>query len=411
MKVSSKIVLIIFFIVIIIILAYSIIPTNQNEEIENKKDLNINYEKLGDVVFNVKTRPVTKGDLVKHISSNGIVKAFTDLEVVANISGYINEVNIHEGLRVNKSDLLLKFDDREYRIALNEAEVNLTNAKIEYGFFTKGVPENNKNVEADSIEQEIKKIDKLFNEKRLTEEEYLVRKQNLDLALLFTGAKRDEVMLNKSGMTNAINAINKAQLNLSYTEIKAPFSGVIADFNLVPGARVNSGEILFRLLDISKLKVEVGVLENEIRYVKTGSRCEIKLSAISNELYKGKVIYINPTVDAETKTCRITIEIANPDKNIKPGMFANVDIESEILKDKILIPKEALLVRDKRNLVFVVESDTDNTEYSLAKWHYVRIGEQNDNFIEVQEGISAGDNVIIEGHYNLAHDAKVRVEM
>lgn len=277
-------------------------------------------------------------------------------------------------------------------------------------FFTKEIPENIRNIKADSIEQEIKKLDRIFEEKRITDEEYLIRKENLDLALLFTGARRDEVMLNKSGMTNAINAINRARLNLSYTEIKAPFSGVIADFNFVPGARVNAGEKLFRLLDISRLKVEVGILENEIRFIKTGSRCEIKLSALPDKLYKGKVIYINPLVDSETKTCRVTIEIPNPDSNIKTGMFASVNIESEILKDRVLIPKKALLVRDKRNLVFVVENKPDKSNFSLAKWHYVQTGEQNDGFIEILDGVSAGDNVIIDGHYNLAHDAKVRVE-
>jgi multidrug efflux pump subunit AcrA (membrane-fusion protein) len=83
-------------------------------------------------------------------------------------------------------------------------------------------------------------------------------------------------------------------------------------------------------------------------------------------------------------------------------MFATVNIETASLKDRILIPKDALLVRDRRNLVFAVED-------TLAKWKYVDIGEQNDDYIEVLRGISPGEEVIIEGHYTLAHDAKINV--
>src|SRR3989304_6123141 len=301
MKISSKLIFIIFGLIILLVLIYALFPSS--EEIENVSNDNINYEKLNEVVFTVKALPVKKGDLVKHISANGIVKAFNELDIVSNISGYVNKINIYEGMSVSKGNMLLKFDDREYRIAISEAEVNLMNAKIEYGFFTSGFAENISNAAVDSLIKEISELDTVFNEKRINEEEYLNKKEKLDLALLFTGAKRNEVMLNKSGMTNAINAMNRARLNLSYTEITAPFNGVIADFDLVAHQRINTGDKLFKLLDISRLKIEVGVLENEIVRIKKGSKAEVEFSAIPGKSCIGKVLYINPRIDPETKTC------------------------------------------------------------------------------------------------------------
>lgn len=402
MKIKIKTLLIIIISAILLIIAYNIIPSKKSQENDNDPNAEMNYERLGEVFFNVKTKLVKKGDLIKTIKANGLVKAFKELEVVSNLSGFISEIKIYEGKNVLKGDLLTKFDDREYKIALNEAEASLLNAKIEYGFYAKeeSVPIDTR--KADSIKVELNKLEKLFNDKKISEDEYLREKDKLDLSLIFTGAKREDIILNKSGMTNAVNAVNRAKLNLSYTEIFAPFSGVVANFDLVENQRVNAGEKLFDLLDVSRLKVEVGVLENEINKIMIGSKAKLKLNAVPDRIYLGKVIQINPLVNPETKTCRVTIEIIDKDNNIKPGMFASVSIEAEILKDRILIPKEALLVRDRRNLVFTVEDD-------LAKWHYVTIGEQNDEFIEVIDGINSGDKVIVDGHYNLAHDSKINI--
>lgn len=399
MKISSKIIFLIIGILVLVVLVYALMPTKNLEEANSNSE--INYGKLDDVVFTVKTKQVVKGDLIKSISANGLIKAYSELDMVSNITGYIDQIFIYEGKHVNKGDLLLKFDDKEYKIALGEAEVNLMNAKIEYGFFSKEEAQPIDIKRVDSIKTELNKLEMLHKNHDITENEYLNEKEKLDLALLFTGAKRNEVLLNKSGMTNAINAINRAKLNLSYTEITAPFSGAIGDFNLVPKERINAGETLLKLLDISKLKVEVGILENEITSIKVGNKAEVRLSAIPNKTFIGKVIHINPLIDPETKTCRVTVEIPNSDREVKPGMFASVKIESEILNNRILIPKEALLVRDRRNLVFKAEGN-------LAKWHYVQIGEQNENYIEILDGISPGDTVIVEGHYNLAHDSNIK---
>ncbi len=400
MKFPSKFIFLFFGILALVVLVYALVPSENKEE-EAKKTSEINYEKLDEVVFNVKTKKIIKGDLIKSISANGLIKAYSELDMVSNITGYVEEIYIYEGKQVNRGSLLLKFDDRDYKIAISEAEVNMMNAKIEYGFFRKEEAQIIDIKTADSIKVKLDELESQFSDKIISEDEYLNTKEKLDLALLFTGAKRDEVLLNKSGMTNALNSINRAKLNLSYTEITAPFSGVIGDFNLVPKKRINAGEKIFKLLDISRLKVEIGILENEITSIKVGNKAEVKLNAQPGKTYYGRVTHINPLIDPETKTCRVTVEIPNSDLDIKPGMYASINIESEILKNRVLIPKEALLVRDKRNLVFIAEQN-------LAKWHYVQIGEQNDKFIEILDGVLEGDSVIIEGHYNLAHDSNIK---
>ena len=363
----------------------------------------MNYGKLDEIIFDVKTAKVIKGDLIKKISANGIVKADKELDVVSNINGIIRKINIYEGKFVSKNDLLLKLDDRELKISVKEAQDKLIEAKVEYGFLTKEAPvDTAKNAAAEKIKKEIKALDEKFKNALINKKDYLKKKDELDMKLIFTGARRNDLILNKSGYSRAINSLDKAKLNLAYTEIRAPFRGVIGDFNLVVGQRITANSTLFKLFDIYNLRLYVNVLEDEIDKIKVGSSAKIKINAIINTEYTGRVIFVSPYIDPETKTGKVVIQIKNKDKRIKPGMYANASIEVKRLHDRILIPKEALLVRDKRNLVFTVED-------SLAKWKYVDIGAQNDKYIEILKGVSVGDDVIVKGQFNLAHDAKVKV--
>jgi HlyD family secretion protein len=378
------------------------LPDDSNQT-KGGEEANINYDKLDEVVFDVRTQPVLKGDLILYINANGIVRAAEELELTSNISGVINTLNIFEGKEVRKGDLMIGLDDREYELALNDTRVKVTDSKVEYGFLAREAPTDTaNNPKAREIIEQIKKADNDFKDGKIDETKYNALKDELDMKLIFSGAKREEVIQNKSGLTTAINAYKRAKLNYEYTKISAPFSGVVGDFDLVSGQRVNAGQKLCKLFNTSTLRIDVGVLENDVTKIKVGNTAKVEVPSASGGVFQGRVVNVSPYIEKETKTCKVTIQIQNSSSRLKPGMFVKVLIESNNLQNRILIPKGALLVRDKRPLVFVVEGD-------LAKWKYIETGEQNDEYIEVKGGVEKGENVILEGQYTLAHDAKVKV--
>ena len=388
-------------VLLIVIIIWAVYPGKKEISAEDKT--NINYEKLDDVVFDVSVKPVVKGDLLLYINANGIVRASEELEVTANISGIINALNIYEGKSVSKGELLIGLDDREYELALTDAKAKVTDARIEYGFLIRetGV-DKSENPQAREIQRQIDKLEEELKSKRIEEKKYNEQRDELDMKLLFSGAKREEVVLNKSGLTAAINSYKRAKLNFEYTKINAPFGGVVGDFDLVKGQRISAGQKLCKLFNNSVLRIDVGVLESDAAKINLGGSAKIEVPSVPGKIFEGRVVNISPYIDKETKTCKVTVHVQNGSSRIKPGMFVKVNIETTKLGGRILIPKEALLVRDKRPLVFVVEEN-------LAKWKYVEIGQQNNEFIEVLNGVEIGKNVIVEGQYTLAHDAKVRV--
>jgi RND family efflux transporter MFP subunit len=196
--------------------------------------------------------------------------------------------------------------------------------------------------------------------------------------------------------------VQKAELDLEKTQIRAPFSGIIHNIQVSPREHINSGRELFELVNIRNIEVHAKVLESEVGRMERGRDVDVKFSAYPDEIFKGKVKAISPVVDPEDKTCRVIVSVSNRDEKIKPGMHAQVEIPAEIHKNRLLIPQEAVLVRQGRKLAFVAED-------GLAKWRYIQAGLENDQFVEVLEGVQEGEKVIVEGHFTLAHDAKIRV--
>jgi RND family efflux transporter MFP subunit len=198
-------------------------------------------------------------------------------------------------------------------------------------------------------------------------------------------------------------------MDLDKTIIRAPFSGIVTDIKISPQERLDAGRELFTLVNISRIRVKAKVLESEIGKMQAGRSVDLRFSAYPGKVFKGVVEAISPIVNAEDKTCAVHIAMNNPTEEIKPGMHAEVEIAAEIHTNKLLVPQEAILIRGGRKLVFVVEN-------GLAKWRYVTIGLESEDFAEIlpgerpEETVKEGEMVIVQGHFTLAHDAKVSIK-
>jgi RND family efflux transporter MFP subunit len=364
-------------------------------------------QKAKDLPLAVKVTTAKRGNLVIKLKAPG--EAVTNKKIVmkAEVSGVVQELNIEESQHVKKGDLLVQLDDREYRLNLERADAErlskLSEILVEKRFGELGEsPANSDSKKIQKAKQEYEEASELFGKGLISRKDFEQASSDYELALIESGEKKEEILAASKGLTQTEIDVKKAKLNLEKTEIRAPFSGIITDIKISPQEHLSTGREIFTLVDISHIQVHAKVLESEIGRMQVGREVKISFSAYPEKVFKGRTKAISPIINPEDKTCKVVIEVDNPREEIKPGMHAEVEIPAEIYKDRLLIPQEAVLVRSGRKLAFAVED-------GLAKWRYLEIGLENEDYAEVLEGVKEGEPVIIEGHFTLAHDARVKI--
>ena len=251
-----------------------------------------------------------------------------------------------------------------------------------------------------------KELEKLRDNGTITREEYGNRLLELEMGALQKGAFREAVFQQRTGLAEARMAEERAKLNLEYTEIRAPFAGIVQGLAVVDGEIVATGADVCTIFNNDLLEATVNVLEADLGNLMPGRPVLLAVAATGDTL-RAVVDVISPTLDEATRTCEVLIRFPNPDGRYRPGMFVRAQIAGVVFKDKLLAPHDALLIRDNRTLVFKREDDR-------ARWLYVDIGLQNEQWVEILKvhsggSLAPGDEVVVSDHLTLAHEAKIKV--
>ncbi|MEM7049506.1 MAG: efflux RND transporter periplasmic adaptor subunit [Acidobacteriota bacterium] len=353
----------------------------------------------------VEAGEVVRADLSLRTEATGHLQAWRRVEVSAPAAGQIVRRRVDEGDWVEAGTTLLELDDRDARLELEEARTELLRARAEFAVEYGGeyaldevaVP----SPQADSAMREHQETERLF-EKGLVSRQELRRSEQKQQALdLLRGEHRQDVQAATSGLAQAEQRVERAQLSLQRTRVRAPFFGRIADLLVEEGQRVAVGEACMTLLDDSRLKVEVEVLEEDLVRLATGASAEIRLPSLGDLRLGGTIHSINPAVDPETGTGRLAVAISNREGRLLPGLFAAVQIETRLLRDRLLVPRAAVLDREGREVAFRIVD-------GRARWSYLRTGARDGDWVEVLEGLKEADRVAVSGHLTLAHDAIVQ---
>jgi RND family efflux transporter MFP subunit len=232
-------------------------------------------------------------------------------------------------------------------------------------------------------------------------------------------AERQRSARVRSNLATAEAGLERAEYELSRTDIRAPYAGRIADLAVDVGSRLSQNDSVATVVDVSSIEVEVQVLESEIAALDVGRDATVRFTAFPGETFQGEVVTINPVVNPESKHGRVTVRLRNPEARILPGMHATVRIAGRLYADRLSIPKDAIVERNRREVVFVFEPDEEGGRTGRAKWRYVITGLENDEYVEIVEPGPGDDEdfvqpdeiVLTAGHTTLSHDARVSVEL
>lgn len=328
--------------------------------------------------------------------------------ISAETGGPVVERPVEEGDAVEKGDLLLRLDDREAQIALQEARAQLLKAQAQYAVeaepLPSAVPDTSALAAARAAYDEAQRA---FAEGEAPRAAVQEARRRYRAARVAAGLEREAVQAAQTGLMAAEQAVARARLTVERTRVTAPFAGRVANLQAQTGQRVAPGETVATLLQDRRLKVEVDVLESDVVRLQRGATAQVHVPALGTAgdpeaQLEGTIWAINPQVDAETGTARVTVAVPNPGRRLVAGLYATVQLETGRLAERLVVPSDAVLVRQGRDLVFVVEE-------GRAQWTYVDVGARSGGFVEITRGVQPGDTVAVDGHYALAHDAPVAV--
>ncbi len=319
-----------------------------------------------------------RGTFTIWVSAEGQATALRTAPLQAEVAGPVTAVAVREGHFVQPGQLLATIDPQVYQLDLSDAVGQLEQAEAEFQDLTLG---------DDQIQ---------------------------DPAVL---AERQRLARIRSGLAGAEARVGKAEYDLAKTEIRAPYAGRIANLTIDVGSRLSVGDSVVTVVDVSRIDVEVQVLESEIAALDVGREATVRFTAFPGESFRGRVVTLNPIVNPESRYSRVTVRLENPEARILPGMHTLVRIAGRLYEDRVSIPKDAIVERNRRDVVFVFEPDGEGGTNGRAKWRYVILGLESEDLIEIvppgpdddEDFVEPGEVVLIGGHTTLSHDARVSV--
>jgi cobalt-zinc-cadmium efflux system membrane fusion protein len=181
--------------------------------------------------------------------------------------------------------------------------------------------------------------------------------------------------------------------------LTSPISGTVVERNATVGATVGSDANVFKIVDISSVWIDANVFEKDVARVKLGQQVNVSVTAFPGVTFTGKVILVSTVVDPDTRSVKVRTEVPNRDGRLKPDMFANVEIITDVNRTAVSIPQSALLNDGGQSLVFVAAG-------SGFEKRAVTPGIQSEDRVEIISGLKAGDKVVIKGNYLLLQQGK-----
>lgn len=311
------------------------------------------------IAIPVEVSAVTAGDVAAFYSGTTTLESDEQANVVSQITGVVLEVSAQEGDFVRAGQVLARVETDRY-----ELEVERNNATLK------------------RLETEFQRKKELFSKKLVSAEDF------------------ERVSAEYEAQKAAVGL---ARLDLKYTRIVAPIDGYVSERLIRVGNLVEPYQPVYRIASYDPLLAVLHVPERELSVLKKGLEVTVSLDAFPQREFKGEVIRISPVIDASTGTFRVTAQVSDPDKVLKPGLFGRVDILYDMRRDVPLIPRSAVITEDESSHVFVVNEENNVVRRS------VKLGYERNGQVEIVDGVVAGERVVTAGKGSLSDGSHVEV--
>ncbi len=305
----------------------------------------------------VEVAPVTLRNVADRFEGVGTIEAVEAITVVAEIDAIVKDIPFGEGQWIKQGELIAQLDNSQLAAEVARAEALRAQSEVSYKRI-KAIVEQNAGAP-----------------------------QDLDNAAA------------ELKVADANLAVAKARL--AKTRVVAPFDGIIGSRQISKGVFLRAGQPIADLANIDAIRVNFSAPERFLSQLTRGAEVAVSTTAYPGVSLSGKIIVVNPVVDAATRSARVVARVANPGRRFRPGMSANVSAVLAERKNAMTIPTAAVFASGNESFVFVVKPDSTVARVALT------LGTRLTDIVEVLQGLEQGMTVVSAGHQKLFEGAKV----
>ena len=327
------------------------------------------------VPMTVELGTVKKGDVAAHLTVVGNLIGLQTVDIAPRTAGRLLSVNVQLGDRVRRGQVMAKVEDREIVEQVRQAESaqEVSKATIR------------------QREADLKVAELNFERSKNLFQRQLLAKQALDDAESRYMSAVAQFDLSKAQLNQNDSRLQELKINLQNTSVTSPVDGFVGKRSVDPGAMVNTGTAIASVVDISRLRLVVNVVEKDLRMVSPGDPAEVEVDAYPGEKFSGKIARVAPVLDPATRTATMEVEIPNADNKLKPGMYARINLTVEDRKGALVVPKGAVIDFENKRGVWMPN------EENRATFVPVTLGIEGGETIEILTGLKEGDKFVTTG--------------
>jgi HlyD family secretion protein len=381
----------------------------------------------------VTTEKAVRKTILQTVSATGKVQPETEVKISPEVAGEIIELPVEDGKPVKKGDLLVKIKPDSYKALLEQQEAAISSARA-----------TNLQQKATMLktEQDIKRAEDMYAKKTISVQEYNSAQAAYDVAKNTYESSLHEIERAQAGSSQARDQLSK-------TTVYSPIEGIVTILNSKLGERIVAtgqfaGTEVMRVADLNHMEARADVNENDVVNVKVGDKASVKIDAYADRKFHGTVYQIANTgtttgagTQEEVTNFQVKVRIDDHDVTLKPGLSCTADIETNMIKDAVAVPMQAVTIRmgdsnlspeeieKRKQKVADRDKGDSNAEYtnerqekqtqkeerekaqkgvfqkvgSKAKWMKVTTGISDDTYMEIKSGLKPGDEVI-SGSYS-----------
>ena len=323
----------------------------------------------------VETTIVQSGDLDRSLSYNGMLSPKNMVRLVSTVPGEITELSVQIGDTVNKDDSIYTLDKVNVDRAVKNAKLSLEAAEHQVDSMV------DQNALAVKSFERMKALYENPNGAAISQAQY----EQAELGASTAGVDSAKVQLSKAKI-----ALEQAITQQEDADLKTPISGIVSSLNIEVGQSVGGGQLIADVINMDEVYVDIQVAENVIGSLNPGDVIQGRIPAVSSEIIEGRVEWVSPSANLQTRLFPVRVIFDNADHKIKPGMFVDVKINIEEASDSIIIPSTSILDRTDGKIVYINQDGVAAERYVITEF-------DNGEFTVIQEGLNIDDELVVEG--------------